>query len=209
MKIKTVTLLVGIFLFLACSTDDDSSAAQVTSVIYNETIINTTFFQEGSSAPTVNWNGNQGSFSLAGTIQGVSINTTTGVLSWSKLLAPKTHVVQVIATNSEGQTTITITLKNPLQGVFTKINNPTESIEIEFNTDNTMVMRTIDTSITGTTDARSGTYTINDNTILVDFMDNSGFSLIGPLTQSTSVATYSIDLIYSGTVAASFEVTMN
>jgi len=73
------------------------------------------FFQAGNSdAPRLNWNGNQGNFSLSSTIDGLSINSTTGVLSWTNSLPIGTHNIQIIATNSAGQTTSNITINNTL-----------------------------------------------------------------------------------------------
>lgn len=206
------SMLISTLFFLACSSEDDSLTISIPTVNYASTTIEATFFEEGSTAPSVNWNGEQGSFSLAGSTEGLTINATTGVLSWSKLLAPDSHNLQIIAANSAGQTTITIILINPLQGVFTKIYPSTDSIEIEFKRDNTMFYRQI-TSFD--TVVSPGTYTINNNIIVAELIEDDGsissFSLSGTLTQSISLATYTADLLYGeiNYVAASFEVTMN
>ena len=170
--IKTrFVLIIAITFFIACSNDDTPPVSTPT-VTYSDTTINATLFQEGnSSAPTVNWNGNQGSFSLTSTIEGLNINTTTGVLNWTKLLAPKIHNVEVIATNSEGQIIINLTINNPFQGFFIGgINFDASSIgldssqEYTFNTNGSFI----------TIGGGTGTYILSGTSITTEFISSIG-----------------------------------
>jgi len=205
--IKTTIILIITLCFLtSCSTDDDTASPTISapSVTYSSTNVNATFFQEGNSTvPTVNWNGNQGAFSLASTINGLSINSTTGVLNWTKELAPDTYNLQVIATNSAGQTSINITIHNPLQGTFTGVYDDISFFEIQFNPDGSLELRANDE--TNPTLA-TGTWTLNSTNILIDYTYDAGgdYSLSGTLTQSATTATYAGDWFYNhGAVAAS------
>lgn len=64
-----------------------------------------------SATPTLNIGGSTITFSLTGTIPaGVSINSSTGVISWSSTVAVGTYNITVTATNNLGNTTATYTL---------------------------------------------------------------------------------------------------
>lgn len=123
-KTTKIILLLVITLVTSCSSDDDATAVQTPSVTYTATTLEAIFFQAGSSdAATVNWNGNQGDFSLSSTINGLSINSWTGVINWTSSLPYGTHNLQAIAVNSAGQSAIDITINNPFQGIFTGTKN--------------------------------------------------------------------------------------
>jgi len=215
MKIIKITIIVlaTIIFFNSCNSDDDATVIQTPSVTYSEMNINATFFQEGnSSAPTINWNGNQGTFSVTNTIIGLTINPTTGVLNWTKLLPNGTHSIEVVATNSVGQTTVNLTLNNPFQGIFTGTYNTTQVFfEIEFNIDGTMLVRINDEI---NPDIGTGTYTISNNTVLGDGTFTSQiFSISSIVIQSTSVASLTGNMGFSGGlldgISIPFETTMN
>lgn len=190
-----LALAVILFTFItSCSSDDDNATAvQTPSVSYTTTTLDAVFFQVGNSdAPTINWNGNQGSFSLATPITGLSINSTTGVLNWTNSLPMGIHNIQAIATNSAGQTTVNITINNPLQGIFTGTYDNASFFEIEFNTDGTMLIRANDE--TNPTTA-TGTWSVNGSNILADYTydTNDEYSLTGLITQGATTAIYEGD----------------
>jgi hypothetical protein len=118
-----VNILFALLLIssLGCEqVDDITGGADTPSVTYPATTLDADFYKPGSSAaPTINWNGDQGSISLASTLDGLSINSTTGQLQWTKMLPPGTHRVDVVVSNSEGQVVVPMTLQNPLSGTFT------------------------------------------------------------------------------------------
>lgn len=66
-----------------------------------------------SNAPaTINWYGENGTFSISNAPAGVTINATTGVISWSSAVAVGNHVMTVSATNNQAPAaTATYTLK--------------------------------------------------------------------------------------------------
>jgi len=208
----TIIVLATIIFFNSCNSDDDATVIQTPSVTYSEMNINATFFQEGnSSAPTINWNGNQGTFSVTNTIIGLTINPTTGVLNWTKLLPNGTHSIEVVATNSVGQTTVNLTLNNPFQGVFTGTHSGSTFFELTFNTDGTMEVRANDEI---NPDIGNGTYSINNSIIIANYTYSFGdFSTSGSLTQSISAVSYTGDWYFghgaTGTPGDIFEVTMN
>jgi len=117
-KLLAFTLLIT---FYSCSSDDDTSSQISTPVIgVNSTNVDVTFFTEGSlAAPSVTWGGEVGSFELATPISGVNVNAVTGVISYSKSLPVGESNISLIARNSAGQTTQTITINSMFSGSFT------------------------------------------------------------------------------------------
>ncbi|WGD35255.1 hypothetical protein [Olleya sp. YS] len=214
LKSKFYLVILTLLAFMSCS-DDDMSEPQVQapSVSYSATTLDAMFFTAGNSpAPTLNWNGNQGSFYLANTINGLNINSTTGVLNWTHGLPAGTHDVQVIAVNSAGQTTINMTINNPLQGTFTGTYDNTYFFEIEFMENGTLLLSADDVVNPYTA---TGTWAINGSNIQVDYTYDLGgdYSLSGPLTLGTN-AVYSGDWFYdhgtiSGNEGGIFEITLN
>ena len=77
-----VLTLMALVFTTSCSKDDKTDVAPSESTItYTTTSFDATFYSSGSSdAPTVNWFGNTGSFSLEEEIVGLTINSSTGVL---------------------------------------------------------------------------------------------------------------------------------
>lgn len=81
---------------------------------YTPDSVNALLIQEGKSkAPTIDWQGgNAGTFSMSPTIKEVSIDSSTGVISWTSSLASGTHKLTVMASNTMGTVTNTYTLTN-------------------------------------------------------------------------------------------------
>ena len=152
-------------------------------------------------------------FSLTSSIIGLSINTTTGVLNWTKDLPLGTHEVEVVATNNAGQTSKILTLNNPLQGIFTGTYDSSEFLELEFNANGTIVLRTNDET---SPDTATGTWEREGDTITVNYTYDSGssnYSLLGTLDIGTT-AIYSGDWYVghgaiSGNKNGAFEAILN
>ncbi len=189
MKTTKIILLFALTLIMSCSNEDDSPTISNPSVTYASTNVDAMFSQIGNSAaPTVNWNGNQGSFSLASTTEGLSINSTSGVLNWTKMLPIGNHNIQVIATNSSGQTTINITINNPFQGEFVGDYGSSNYFSLDFNSNGTINIKANDES---NPSLASGTWTLTGNNILINYTYDVGgdYSLNGTLSQTSSQAT--------------------
>lgn len=191
---KTITKFFLLFvlsmtLLTSCS-NEDSPSIKSPVVTYISTNLDAIFFTSGSSpAPEVIWNGNQGEFSLETPITGLSIDATTGALSWSKDLPIDTHNIQILASNSAGETAVDLTIYNPLQGDFIGTLDNNLFYQIVFNSDNTTLMKENDD-----TDFSTGTWTKNGSIINIDFTyqgDNLDYSLSGTLILGT-------DAVYSG-----------
>ena len=101
-----------------------------------------------------------------------------------------THNVQVIASNSTGNTTIDITLKNPIEGVFTGVYDGSNFFEIEFNLNGTIALKADSES---NPFEATGTWSINGEIINIEYTyDNGGaFSLLGTFAYGSTV-------VYSG-----------
>ncbi|GAA5038933.1 hypothetical protein GCM10011506_37410 [Marivirga lumbricoides] len=195
MKTLKLSFFILLSVMLTSCLEDDSDQGplvQKPTVTYDDTTITISFFTEGNSgAPNFDWNGDQGSFSLANAIEGLDINTTTGVLSWAKTLMPGTYDVQVLATNSAGQTVINMTLNNQFQGVFTGTYDNSGFFEFQFNEEGSLVVRANSES---SPDVANGTWTLDDNTIIANYEYEEAsdkYSTRGTLTITGSSATYS------------------
>lgn len=82
-----------------------------TSLSYSPSQITISSGVSGSSAiPTVNNGGGSTTYSISGAPAGISINTSTGVISWAGNLAIGTYTLTAVATNSAGQTNTTYSL---------------------------------------------------------------------------------------------------
>ena len=208
LKSKTIILVLTFLTFTFCSSDDDILAPSVT---YSTTVFDATFFQEGNSdAPNLNWNGNQGSFSLATPILGLKVDSTTGTLNWTDELPIGSHAIQVLATNSAGQTSSNVTINNPFQGAFRgtlELNSKDNAIlELEFNADNTFIY-----GINNGTELQTGTGTWEKSANIVEgVFENASddkFVFSGKLTIDP-IPRYEGDL-KAGSRSFPFEVVLN
>ena len=208
-------LVVTFTLFWSCSKNDDPSPViQSPSVSYSSTTLNATSFQASTSpVRSLNWNGDQGNFSLGSTLTGLNINSTTGVLNWTNELPIGTHMVQVIAANSAGQTVVTITINNRLEGTFTGVYNDVNFFELDFFPNGNFHLRTNDEN---NPETATGTWTITNNTVIANFIfDDSPslYSISGDFSIGTTV-TYS-GYVFNGYNAlpanqrATFTTTLN
>ncbi|WP_116107117.1 hypothetical protein [Lewinella sp. IMCC34191] len=189
-------LAIGVVFTQSCDEIDNlSGGASAPEVTYSATTYEAEFYKAGNSAtPSIDWNGSQGSASLGTMIDGLSVNSTTGQLQWTKLLPPGTHDVEVVVTNSEGQVVIPMTISNPLRGKFagtmTESGRPLEG-DIEFASDGSASLYVRDSDRTFTTDD----YTIqSDGSVLVQLTRTSSetkVTFIGDLNQTKDPAEYS------------------
>lgn len=140
-KFLFVLLLI---ISLGCEQVDDlvGGGVDAPNVSYSSTTLDADFYQAGSSpAPSINWNGDQGTITLGTTLSGLSVNSTTGQLSWTKMLPPGTHTVDVVVTNSEGQVVVPVTIENPLTGTFTGTYNGSDYFSFDLMSDGTIHLR--------------------------------------------------------------------
>lgn len=178
----------------ACFEDgfDPTNEPDKPTITYDATTLETPFYTAGNSgAPNIDWNGEQGSLSLTNSVEELDINTTTGVLNWSKLLAPGKHDIQVIASNSAGQTVVNMTLINQFQGVFTGTYSGSSFFELEFNEDGSLIVRA---NTPTDPDLASGTWTLNEDTIVANYTYEETmeqYSLKGTLSITNSDVTLS------------------
>jgi len=208
LKSKTIILVLTFLTFTFCSSDDDILAPSVT---YSTTVFDATFFQKGNSdAPNLDWNGDQGSFSLVTPMSGLKVDSTTGALHWTEELPIGSHAIQVLATNSAGQTSSNVTINNPFQGNFRgtlELNSKdTAILELEFYADNTFIY-----GINTGTELQTGTGTWEKSaTIIEGVFENASedkFVFSGKLAIDP-VPRYKGDLI-GGSKSFPFEVVLN
>ena len=63
LKSKITLVILSFLTFASCSKDDDSPTVKAPTVSYTTTSLDAAFFQSGnSSAPEIQWNGDQGNF---------------------------------------------------------------------------------------------------------------------------------------------------
>ena len=189
--LQTVTALIISTLLISCGLTDDDEVVLAPSLTYPSTNLSAIFFEEGNSqAPTLTWNGNQGTISIANSIEGLSINSTTGVLNWEKQLQPGDFTFDVIATNSAGQTTVNFNLSNSLEGTFTGTYSGSSFFEFEFNSDGTLI---VGANNEDDPDVGSGTWQLNNGTLTADYtydVGNDDYSLSGTLNQTNTQVVY-------------------
>lgn len=132
-------LLIGCLLLFGCSKSDDGKTISAPNLSYFQNVVKTPFHKVGSSEPPIiDWNGNQGSFGLENSIESVSIDSKTGIVSWGKTLSLDTNIINVIAFNNKGSTATAIQLKNEILGKFEGSYDPFfeqvfTTLSIEFN----------------------------------------------------------------------------
>lgn len=189
--LQTVIALIISTLLISCGLTDDEEAVLAPSLTYSSTNASAIFFKEGNSQPpTITWNGNQGTIALSNNIEGLSINSTTGVINWNNQLKPGDYSFNVIATNSAGQTIVSFNLSNPLQGTFTGTYSGSSFFEFEFNSDGTIIVRANSES---NPDVGSGTWQLNNDTLTADYtydVGNDEYSLSGMLNQTNTKVVY-------------------
>ena len=145
-SIKYLLCVFSLLLVVSCTKDqDDDSVGAPTDFYYtgNQPV---PFYTEGSTgAPNINWNNNVGTFALQSNYTGVTIDATTGVVSWNKDLPLGTNTIGVKATNTGGEATTTVIFLHQFSGNFKGgfNTNPSSTtvtasnLDITFNVDGT------------------------------------------------------------------------
>ncbi|WP_420458872.1 hypothetical protein [Neolewinella sp.] len=156
-------------------------------VSYSSTTIDAEFYTPGrSSTPSIDWNGDQGTISLGTTLDGLSVNSTTGQLTWTKLLPVGTHDVDVIVSNSEGQVVVPITIDNPLAGTFEGTYAGTSAFKLEVFGDGNITLY-------ADGEVATGTWTIEEGKFTAYYVYNNypdiDYSLVADVNQTNTEAT--------------------
>ena len=196
-----------LFFLLLCLAQSCEQIAELTGdasidapeVAYATTNYTATFYTAGSSsAPSVDWNGDQGTFSLGTDVEGLSVNSTTGQLQWTKVLPVGTHEVEVVVANSEGQVVVPITVENLPAGTFTGTDSRGFYWSITFMNDGTAAVRLNNKN---SPDPATATYELTgiDLEGTVTYDDNSSvFAITGRFMLSASKAVFDGEW-YNGT----------
>jgi len=194
LKSITPLFVISMLVFTSCNKEEDPPLVEVPSVEYSTTTYDGIFYQAGNSVtPSISWNGNIGSISLTTTISGLTINNTTGVVSWTENFPPGIHEIEIVVSNSAGQSTAYLIVNNRLHGTFTGTYDNLYFFEIEFNQNGTILLLAEDgenNEYTGT-----GNWAIDGPTISIDYTYDellTEFSLSGTISIGTGV-------LYSGT----------
>jgi hypothetical protein len=160
LKVFNLVFVALMLLNFSCKSDDDALEPQVIlpNLSMSNTSYSTTFFSTGQTeAPTIDWNGNVGTFSLGAPIPGFSVDENTGVVSWDRSIFIGNNEVELVATNANGFAAIVITIHNQFMGDFHGAynNNPNSTtvengFEMTFNDNGTMSVNDSGTIGTGT-----------------------------------------------------------
>ena len=188
---QTFWALLMCIAFTSCSSDKDDTSVSAPSDFYYPGETSIPFYSHGSVLPNIDWGNETGTYTLDVGYIGVSLDETTGALSWNEDLPLGNNVVMVTATNSAGFATTTPNLLHQFSGVFNGAYNndanpstpTTVNMDITFNVDGTM-------SITDNGITSNGTWV---------------FSPTGKLTCIYSTFELEFDLTYSITVTPYLE----
>lgn len=205
------------FTSIACSDDPAEPTVEAPTLSFAATSLTTPFLTAGSTAaPTVEWNGETGTFSLAAAVQGVTIDASTGVVSWDPSLPIGVNTVDVVATNSAGASTVSLMIESEFQGMFVGGYNfdpssqtTTNDFEMTFNADGTM-------SVLDGSSAGDGTWTLAGTTVTSVYSYDGGtsfFTVEGDVTHDATGATlegfwYEGDTATSGSESGYVNVAM-
>ena len=195
---KTTKHLLSAFfvslLLLSCNTDKDDNTVSAPTNFEYPAGGPIPFYTHGSTGtPTINWNNDIGAFTLDNNYTGVSINATTGVLTWNEDLPLQENNISVTATNIAGTAQTTVLFLHQFSGVFNGGHNldpnstviPNNNLNITFNVDRTL-------SVTDHTETISGTWSFNTaNKLICNYTLTSGaIELEFNLTYSVTVNPY-------------------
>jgi len=185
----TFKLLLVCLTFASCSSDKDDTIVSTPSDFYYPGETPIPFYTHGSVLPNIDWGNETGTYTLDMSYTGISLDETTGALSWDEDLPLGNNVVMVTATNSAGFATTTPNLLHQFSGVFNGAYNndanpvtpTTVSLSVTFNVDGTM-------SITDNGTTSNGTWVFNPTGKLI--CTYSTFELELDLTYSLTVIPY-------------------
>jgi len=94
-------LILLLFILAACKKNANSPLAVPTHLVYTpDTAIVLKGVSDTSVTPIVDWGGRKGGFSFAGLVpQGITIDKSSGKISWTSSLAIGTYILPVVASN--------------------------------------------------------------------------------------------------------------
>ena len=147
---------------------------------YSKTNFEIGFYETGQSGVAqVSWNGNTGTFGIAESVPGVSVDPTTGVISWDGDLPLGISYVRVIASNANGNVEKEVTLEHKFSGSFTGGYNFNPNSGADLNTGFNLTFMEDGTMTASDNGApATGTYIINDNNHLEVTYSYDGTSLL-------------------------------
>jgi len=189
-SLKYILWITLLFITItSCSSDKDDTSVSAPSDFYYPGETPIPFYTHGSVLPNIDWGNETGTYALDMNYTGVSLNETTGALSWNEDLPLGNNVVMVTATNSAGFATTVPNLLHQFSGVFNGAYNndanpstpTTVSMEITFNIDGTI-------SINDSGTITSGTWVFNPAGKLI--CSYGAFELEFDLTYSLTVTPY-------------------
>ncbi|MFD0965030.1 hypothetical protein [Pseudofulvibacter geojedonensis] len=180
-------ILLLIVVFTNCATDNDDTSISAPSDFYYPAGGPIPFYTNGSTGtPNIDWGNETGTFTLNSNYTGVSINNTTGILSWNEDLPLNENIIEVTATNSAGFAVTTVLFLHQFSGTFNGgyNNNPSSTtvsnnnLNIVFNTNETM-------SATDSGNTVNGTWSFNNDGKLICLYGSTELEL--DLTYSVNV----------------------
>lgn len=189
---QSIFLIVfGIFFLNSCTDDIDDNTVVAPSDFYYLGDLPIPFYTTGNlEVANINWGNEEGNFTLNSNYQGVSINETTGMLTWNEDLPLGENIISVTATNSAGSAVTSVLFLHQFGGEFTGGYNSdpastavtASNLVINFNVNGTL-------SITDNGETGTGTWSFNPQGDLVcEYTVTSGsYELIYDLTYSVTV----------------------
>lgn len=183
--------LLAFFFITSCTDDVDDNTVVAPSDFYYLGDLPIPFYTNGSTgAPNIDWGNEVGTFALNDDYQGVTINETTGVLSWNEDLPLGENIISVTATNSAGFAVTSVLFLHQFGGEFTGGYNSdpasttvtASNLVINFNVNGTL-------SITDDGETGTGTWSFNpQGDLICAYTVTSGsYELIYDLTYSVTV----------------------
>ncbi|WP_396184274.1 hypothetical protein [Flavobacterium sp.] len=192
---KTAKVLFVFFFsipfLVSCADDIDDNIVSAPSDFYYLGELPIPFYTNGNlEVANINWGNEEGNFTLNSNYQGVSINETTGMLTWNEDLPLGENIISVTATNSAGSAVTSVLFLHQFGGEFTGGYNSdpasttvtASNLVINFNVNGTL-------SITDNGETGTGTWSFNPQGDLVcEYTVISGsYELIYDLTYSVTV----------------------
>lgn len=176
---------------ISCADDIDDNIVSAPSDFYYLGEFPIPFYTNGNTDfPNIDWGNESGIFTLNNNYQGVSINSSTGVLSWNEDLPLGENIISVTATNSAGFAVTSVLFLHHFGGEFTGGYNsdPTSTtvtdsnLIINFNVNGTL-------AITDNGETANGTWSFNPQGKLVCNyeLSNVSYQLIYDLTYSVTI----------------------
>ena len=186
-----LVIVLPIFFMTSCTDDIDDNTVVAPSDFYYLGDLPIPFYTNGNLAvANINWGNEYGSFTLNDNYQGVSIDETTGTLTWNEDLPLGENIISVTATNSAGFAVTSVLFLHQFGGEFTGGYNSDPSsttvtasnLVINFNVNGTLTIT--DNGETGT-----GTWSFNpQGDLICEYSVASGsYELIYDLTYSVTV----------------------